>query len=69
VAAFSLMNEHEEFMRLALKEALESSNKTRSPGWCFIIKDGKVLARATTSGKAHKGNRPRGTFGDRKGMR
>ena len=40
------MNKHEEFMRLALIEALKAQSKQEVPVGAVIIKDGKVIARA-----------------------
>jgi tRNA(adenine34) deaminase len=40
------MNQHEEFMRLALVEALKAQTKQEVPVGAVIIKDGKVIARA-----------------------
>jgi len=40
------MKKHEEFMRLALVEALKAQTKQEVPVGALIIKDGKVIARA-----------------------
>lgn len=40
------MNEHEQYMRLALLEALKAQTQDEVPVGAVIIKDGKVVARA-----------------------
>ena len=40
------INEHERFMRMALKEAQKAYKLEECPIGCVIVKDGKVIARA-----------------------
>ncbi len=49
------INEHEKFMREALKEARKGYDKEECPIGCVIVKDGKVFARAHNL-KLTKGN-------------
>jgi tRNA(adenine34) deaminase len=39
------INEHERFMRLAIKEALEAEKKDEVPIGCVIVAQGQVIAR------------------------
>ena len=48
------MNEHNKFMKLALKEADKAFAKEEIPVGAIIVKDGKVIARAYNSKETSK---------------